>query len=165
LCPSPVGLFSSVVSAYPSRKNIPFSLGLAFIVIYVYKKYVTASSSYLGVVYQRATGRLLPLPAALTNRNPSRKGTQMAIERHNTTILTPQTPSGEVLTSLVGRLRSHVQNIRNSAARQTVGKDMTAAADVIEHLLLDLSTREAAAAAMVALLGRQGYASYDGRRS
>jgi predicted nuclease with RNAse H fold len=89
----------------------------------------------------------------------------MATERHNTTIVTPQTPAREVLTSLVGRLRSHVRNIHNSAARQTVGKDMTAAADVIEHLLLDLPTREAAAAAMVALLGRQGYASYDGRRS
>jgi len=79
--------------------------------------------------------------------------------------LTQQTPAGEVLASLIGRLRSHVRNIHNNAARQTVGKDMTAAADVIEHLLLDLLMREAAAAAMVALLGRQGYASYDGRRS
>jgi hypothetical protein len=89
----------------------------------------------------------------------------MATQRHNTTILTPQTPGGEVLTSLVGRLRFHVRNIHNSTARQTVGKDMTAAADVIEHLLLDLPTQGAAAAAMVALLGRQGYASYEGRRS
>jgi hypothetical protein len=42
---------------------------------------------------------------------------------------------------------------------------MTAAADVIDHLLLHLPTQEAAAAAMVALLGRRGYASYEGRRS
>jgi predicted component of type VI protein secretion system len=89
----------------------------------------------------------------------------MAAEISSSASTLTQTPAGEVLTSLVERLRSHVRNIRNSAARQTVGKDMTAAADVIEHLLLELPTREAAAAAMVALLGRQGYASYEGRRS
>jgi len=88
-----------------------------------------------------------------------------ATEKPNSISALTQTPAGEVLTSLVGRLRSHVQNIRNSAARQTVGKDMTAAADVIEHLLPDLPAQAAAAAAMVALLGRRGYASYEGRRS
>jgi hypothetical protein len=78
---------------------------------------------------------------------------------------TQQTPPGEVLSSLVRRLRFHVRAIHNAPARQTVGKDMTAAADVIEHLVLRLPTPNAAAAAMVALLGRRGYASYEGRRS
>jgi hypothetical protein len=84
----------------------------------------------------------------------------MAIERHNTTPLTPQTPPGEVLTSLVRRLRSHAKAINNAAARQTMGKDMKAAADVIEQLLADVPVDVAAAVAMVALLGRRGYAAY-----
>jgi hypothetical protein len=86
----------------------------------------------------------------------------MADQSHNTTIVTPQTPPREVLSSLVRRLRSHVRAIHNAPARQTVGKDMTAAADVIEHLLLGTTTQDAAAAAMVALLGRRGFASYVG---
>lgn len=84
----------------------------------------------------------------------------MAIQRHNTTILTPQTPPAEVLTSLVRHLRFHVRAIHNAPARQTVGKDMTAAADVIEHLLLKMTTPQAAAAAMVAILGRSGFAAH-----
>jgi hypothetical protein len=86
----------------------------------------------------------------------------MATQSHTTTIVTPQTPVGEVLASLVGRLRFHAKHIRNSAARQTVGKDLVAAADVIEQLLADMPVEVAAAAAMVALLGREGYASYVG---
>jgi hypothetical protein len=60
----------------------------------------------------------------------------------------------------VRRLRFHVKAIHNAPARQTVGKDMTAAADVIEHLLLSTTTQDAAAAAMVALLGRRGFAAW-----
>jgi hypothetical protein len=88
----------------------------------------------------------------------------MAIERHSTTIVTPQTPGDAVLTALVGRLRLHVRAIKNPDARRTIGKDMTAAADVIEQLLADMPVEVAAAAAMVVLLGRTGYASYVGRR-
>jgi hypothetical protein len=84
----------------------------------------------------------------------------MAISSHNTTPLTPQTPPGEVLTSLVQRLRSHAKAINNAAARQTMGKDMKAAADVIEQLLADMPVDVAAAVAMVALLGRRGFAAY-----
>ncbi len=86
----------------------------------------------------------------------------MADRSHNTTIATPQTPGSEVLTSLVGRLRSHAKAINNTAARQTVGKDMKAAADVIEHVLADMPVDVAAAVAMVALLGRPGFAAYIG---
>jgi hypothetical protein len=84
----------------------------------------------------------------------------MAAQSHNTTIATPQTPGGEVLTSLVRRFRLHVQNIRNGAARRTIGKDMIAAADVIEQQMLGMTTQETAAAAMVALLGRRGFATW-----
>jgi hypothetical protein len=76
--------------------------------------------------------------------------------------LTPQTPGSEVLTSLVGRLRSHAKAINNAAARQTMGKDMKAAADVIEQMLADMPVDVAATVAMVALLGRPGFAAYVG---
>ena len=39
---------------------------------------------------------------------------------------------------------------------------MKAAADVIEQLLADMPVEVAAAVAMVALLGRRGYAAYVG---
>ena len=86
----------------------------------------------------------------------------MATKCHNTTPLTPQTPPGEVLTSLVRRLRAHAKAIHNAEARRTVGKDMLAAADVIEQEMLGMTTQEAAAAAMVAILGRSGFAAYVG---
>jgi hypothetical protein len=88
----------------------------------------------------------------------------MATQRHNSIVLTPQTPGSAVLTSLVGRLRFHAKGINNAAARQTVGKDLKAAADVIEQLLADMPVEVAAAVAMVALLGRSGYAAYVGGR-
>ena len=84
----------------------------------------------------------------------------MAAKRHNTTLATPQMPPGEVLTSLVRRLRSHAKAIHNGPARRTVGKDMLAAADVIEQEMLGMTTQEAATAAMVVLLGRSGFAAY-----
>lgn len=86
----------------------------------------------------------------------------MAISSHNTTPLTPQTPPGEVLTSLVRRLRAHAKAIHNAEARRTVGKDLLAAADVIEQEMLGMTTQQAATAAMVALLGRSGFAAYVG---
>jgi hypothetical protein len=86
----------------------------------------------------------------------------MAISSHNTTPLTPQTPPGEVLTSLIRRLRAHAKAIHNAEARRTAGKDMIAAADVIEQLLADMPVDVAAAVAMVALIGRRGYAAYTG---
>jgi hypothetical protein len=55
-----------------------------------------------------------------------------------------------------------VKAINNGAARQTVGKDMRAAADVIEQLLADMPVEVAAAVAIVALLGRSGAAAYVG---
>jgi hypothetical protein len=60
----------------------------------------------------------------------------MAVSCHNNIAVSPQTPPAEVLTSLVRRLRSHVRAIHNAPARQTVGKDMRAAADVIEQQVL-----------------------------
>jgi hypothetical protein len=90
----------------------------------------------------------------------------MATNSHTQTFdQTQQTPGSAVLTALVGRLRLHVKAINNGAARQTVGKDMKAAADVIEQLLADMPVDVAAAVAMVALLGRRGYASYVGGRA
>jgi hypothetical protein len=86
----------------------------------------------------------------------------MAVERHNTQSVTPQTPGDAVLTALVGRLRSGAKAIANPAARRTMGADMKAAADVIEQLLADMPVEVAAAVAMVALLGRRGYAAYVG---
>jgi hypothetical protein len=86
----------------------------------------------------------------------------MAIASHNSIGVPAQTPGSEVLTSLVRRLRSHAKAINNAAARQTIGKDMKAAADVIEQLLADMPVDVAAAVAMVALLGRRGYAAYVG---
>jgi hypothetical protein len=88
----------------------------------------------------------------------------MAIDSHSNIVASTQTPGGEVLTSLVRRLRSGAKAINNPAAKRTMGKDMIAAADVIEQLLLDMPVEVAATVAMVALLGRTGYASYVGRR-
>jgi hypothetical protein len=88
----------------------------------------------------------------------------MADQCHNTTVLTPQTPGDAVLTALAGRLRSHARGIHNAEARRTVGKDLVAAADVLDHLVLGVTTRDAAAAAMVAILGRSGFAAYTGGR-
>ena len=73
-----------------------------------------------------------------------------------------QTPGSEVLSSLARRLREHAKAINNPAARRTMGKDMVAAADAIDHMLLGLSTEEAAAVAMVVLLGRNGFAAWTG---
>jgi hypothetical protein len=87
-----------------------------------------------------------------------------ATENSNGFSALTQTPGSAVLTSLVGRLRSHAKAINNAAARQTVGKDLKAAADVIEQLLADMPVEVAAAVAMVALLGRNGFAAYTGGR-
>ena len=73
---------------------------------------------------------------------------------------TQQPPGSEVLTSLVRRLRSQAKAIHNAEARRTVGKDLLAAADVIEQEMLGMTPQEAAAAAMVAILGRSGFAAY-----
>jgi hypothetical protein len=89
----------------------------------------------------------------------------MAIRSHNTTILTPQTPGSAVLTALVRRLRERAAGIANAEARRTIGRDMTAAADVIEHWLATAPDHEAAASAMVAILGRSGFAAYVGGRA
>jgi hypothetical protein len=75
---------------------------------------------------------------------------------------TQQTPGHEVLNALVGRLRSHARGIANGAARRTIGKDMVAAADAIEQVLLDMPVEIAATVAMVALLGRNGFSAYVG---
>jgi hypothetical protein len=86
----------------------------------------------------------------------------MAVERHNTVDVTRQTPGDAVLTALVGRLRSHARAIKNSEARRTIGRDLIAAADVIERALLDMSVQDAAAAAIIAYVGRDGAASWNG---
>jgi hypothetical protein len=90
----------------------------------------------------------------------------MATNSHTQTFDQTQTltPGDAVLSALAGRLRSHARGIKNPEARRTIGKDLTAAADVIEHLALGLTTPEAAAVAMVALLGRSGFAAYVGRQ-
>jgi hypothetical protein len=89
----------------------------------------------------------------------------MATNSHTQTFdQTQQTPGSAVLTALVGRLRSHVRAIANGPARATMGKDMLAAADVIEVALLDMSVQDAAAAAIVAYVGRGGAAAWKGGR-
>jgi hypothetical protein len=89
----------------------------------------------------------------------------MATNSHTQTFdQTQQTPGDAMLTALAGRLRSHARAIKNPEARRTIGKDLVAAADVIEHLALGVTTRDAAAAAMVAILGRSGFAAYVGGR-
>jgi hypothetical protein len=83
-----------------------------------------------------------------------------ATETSNSINALTQTPGDAVLTALTRRLRSHARAIKNPEARRTMGRDMIAAADALEHLALGVPTREAAAAAMVAILGRSGYAAF-----
>ena len=75
------------------------------------------------------------------------------------------TPGSAVLAALVRRLRERAAGIANAEARRTIGRDMTAAADVIEHWLATAPDNDAAAASMVAILGRSGFAAYVGGRS
>jgi hypothetical protein len=89
----------------------------------------------------------------------------MGTECHITTNPTPQTPGDAVLTALVGRLRFHARSITNAAARRTIGADLIAAADVLETALLSMSSQDAAAAAIVAYLGKNGAGSFERRRS
>ena len=74
-----------------------------------------------------------------------------------------QTPGTAVLTELAGRLRAHAKAICNPSARRTIGKDLLAAADVIETSLLGMSVQDAAAAAIVAYVGRGGAAAWGVR--
>jgi hypothetical protein len=85
-----------------------------------------------------------------------------ATENSNSISALTPSPDNAVLTALVRRLRGHAKGINNRAARRTIGRDMLAAADVIEHLVLGTTTQEAAAASMVAILGRSGFAAYVG---
>lgn len=81
----------------------------------------------------------------------------MAAQSHNTTTWAPQTPASAALTALVGRLRYGARSINDAAARLAAGKDMLAAADVIERLLADMPTDLVAVAAKVVVLGHHGY--------
>jgi hypothetical protein len=87
-----------------------------------------------------------------------------ATENSNSISALTQTPGDAMLIALAGRLRSHARAIKNPEARRTIGKDLVAAADVIEHLALGVTTQDAAAAAMVAILGRSGFAAFVGGR-
>jgi hypothetical protein len=86
----------------------------------------------------------------------------MATEISSSISTLTQTPGEAVLRNLARRLRQHAAGICNSAARRTIGRDMIAAADVIERALLDMSVQDAAAAAIVAYVGRDGAASWSG---
>jgi len=74
------------------------------------------------------------------------------------------TPGAEVLSSLARRLRAHVKGMANAQAKRTMGADMLAAAHVVEQIALGMSPDIAADMAMIALLGRDGAASYKGGR-
>jgi hypothetical protein len=89
----------------------------------------------------------------------------MATEISSSTSTLTQTPGIAVLSALAERLRQHAAGIANTAARRTIGRDLVAAADVIEQAVLRLSVQDAAAAAIVAYLGRNGAGAFDGRRA
>jgi hypothetical protein len=74
-------------------------------------------------------------------------------------------PGTFVLQQLADRLRTHARGICNANARRTIGRDCVAAAEIIERLAAQLDPQEAADAAMVALMGSDGFAAYVGRRA
>jgi predicted TPR repeat methyltransferase len=85
-----------------------------------------------------------------------------ATETSNSINAMTQTPGNAVLIALVRRLRERAAGIANAKARRTIGRDMIAAADVIEHWLATAPDDEAAASSTVAILGRSGFAAYVG---
>jgi hypothetical protein len=81
-----------------------------------------------------------PMPGLTTERLS--RSIPMADSEPNTIVLTHETlPPGEI-NHLVRRLRIHVRNIRNAACRRTMGRDMAAAAAVIEQLQIAGGARD-----------------------